>query len=452
LLATLGLLAGALVSSTPGCGEEPADEELSPQELLVLTVESWRQHVASGSQSRAQALMLETFRHQGRERGDFQRWMDGLATSAPLQIELSRIAFELSEDGASLDYVLGVRGCGRGGDTGEAGATEGDPSSEYVVTPTETGGASGSCPLIQQCRAGAAAECGWIARWAWDGEVWRAAGDGEPWGAEIKLRASSDGVFLIGGVTDPGRVVSAARARWRGQPEAVELSPTASSVWAVPKDTALPPELSNDAPLPWFLELEVEHEGGETDSEIRFDTVMSSFASSVSPTGEARQPITFEWQRPREAEGGLTAEVWEGDSMRWRSPRVFTDSLAYQGPELSTEKEYSLKVITYDLHWNEAVTSSPLKVLPDEALTPDPRSIDPVAGPAAGGTELTIRGRHFLAGARVEIGSKECGSTEVVSDREITCVTPPLDEGSHHVAVINPGGQVGLLEDAFSAL
>jgi hypothetical protein len=451
-LAVLVALAASLVMSAASCGEEQEDEELSRRDLLLLTVESWRQHVASANQTRSRGLMLDGFLHGGRGLSDFQRWMDDLSTRAPLQVGLSRLAVQTAGDEASVDYVLSVRGCG-GDAAGSNGAGAGaSPSDEYVVTPFESEGSSAACPLIQQCRASASAECGWIARWQWSEEAWRTAGDRAAWGAELRLRSTADGVSLMGGVVDPGHVVSAARIRWRGHEEAVELATSASSIWSMPANATLPEELSNDAPLPWFLDLEVEHEGGKTTKEIRFDSVMGSFASAVSPSGEAKQPITFKWQRPNEAEGGVSLEVWEGSALKWRSPRVFTESLPYQGPELSPEKEYTVKVTTYDLHWNEAVISSPLEVLPAEGVTPDPRSIDPVAGPAAGGTELSIHGEHFLSGARVEIGPAECGSTRVVSDREISCVTPPLEKGSHHVLVINPGSEVGLLESAFTAL
>jgi len=55
---------------------------------------------------------------------------------------------------------------------------------------------------------------------------------------------------------------------------------------------------------------------------------------------------------------------------------------------------------------------------------PDVSGISPASGPAAGGTPVTITGSGFAAGATVDFGSVQAATVNVVSDTEITAVSP----------------------------
>jgi hypothetical protein len=74
-------------------------------------------------------------------------------------------------------------------------------------------------------------------------------------------------------------------------------------------------------------------------------------------------------------------------------------------------------------------------------ITPPPHvaSITPTSGPTAGGTEVTIKGTGFVAGAKVTIGS-EATSVVVVSASEITATTAATAAGSHEVVVADANG------------
>jgi hypothetical protein len=60
--------------------------------------------------------------------------------------------------------------------------------------------------------------------------------------------------------------------------------------------------------------------------------------------------------------------------------------------------------------------------------------VTPATGPAAGGTAITIKGSGFLPGATVTIG-EPASSVKVLSETEITAVTPPHAAGSAPVVV-----------------
>ncbi len=69
-------------------------------------------------------------------------------------------------------------------------------------------------------------------------------------------------------------------------------------------------------------------------------------------------------------------------------------------------------------------------------------SISPASGPAEGGTLVTITGSGFIAGSTtVTIGGEAAGSIEVLSETELTAVTPAHAPGTDEVAVITPNGE-----------
>jgi IPT/TIG domain/FG-GAP-like repeat len=90
--------------------------------------------------------------------------------------------------------------------------------------------------------------------------------------------------------------------------------------------------------------------------------------------------------------------------------------------------------------------------IPDAFLYVDaPRvdGVEPPAGPDTGGTEVVVVGTGFRTGADVFIDGARCTDVNVVSDTEITCVTPPGAAGVGDVLVVNPDGQDGVLPGGF---
>jgi hypothetical protein len=83
---------------------------------------------------------------------------------------------------------------------------------------------------------------------------------------------------------------------------------------------------------------------------------------------------------------------------------------------------------------------------------PAPRvtSIDPTAGPAAGGTDLTIIGFDFQRGATVTLGGIPAEAVNVADSSTITATAPASDvDYPVDVVVTNPDGQSGTLDNAF---
>ena len=83
---------------------------------------------------------------------------------------------------------------------------------------------------------------------------------------------------------------------------------------------------------------------------------------------------------------------------------------------------------------------------------PAPIGVDPASGPAAGGTSVTITGTGFVVGATVTFDTSAATSVVVVSDTEITCVTPAHAVGLVTVTARTDDGRSGALVDGFEYL
>jgi prepilin-type processing-associated H-X9-DG protein len=71
---------------------------------------------------------------------------------------------------------------------------------------------------------------------------------------------------------------------------------------------------------------------------------------------------------------------------------------------------------------------------------PTVTAITPSAGPTAGGTNVTITGTNFFAGAAVAFGGNSASNVNVVSATSITCTSPAGAAGTVDVQVATPGG------------
>jgi hypothetical protein len=85
---------------------------------------------------------------------------------------------------------------------------------------------------------------------------------------------------------------------------------------------------------------------------------------------------------------------------------------------------------------------------PAPALT----AITPNAGPASGGTGVTITGANFLTGATVSFAGTAATGAMVVNSTSITATTPvhEAEGGVATVMVTNPDGQIGTLTDGYT--
>lgn len=81
---------------------------------------------------------------------------------------------------------------------------------------------------------------------------------------------------------------------------------------------------------------------------------------------------------------------------------------------------------------------------------PTVTSISPLSGPSIGDTSVSIIGTGFLAGASVNIVNGTCGSVDVLSPTQLTCITNGSQAGLEGVTVRNIDAQQGTLANAFT--
>jgi hypothetical protein len=79
--------------------------------------------------------------------------------------------------------------------------------------------------------------------------------------------------------------------------------------------------------------------------------------------------------------------------------------------------------------------------------TPAPTltGVAPTQGPLAGGTDITLTGTNFVAGATVSVGGNAATAVVVVDATTITCTTPAGAVGPADVSVTTAGGTANLL-------
>lgn len=76
-------------------------------------------------------------------------------------------------------------------------------------------------------------------------------------------------------------------------------------------------------------------------------------------------------------------------------------------------------------------------------------SVSPASGPQSGGTAIVITGRDFREGCKAYIGGELCTDIVLVDYKTITAVTPPGEEGSVDVTVINADMGLAVLKNGF---
>ena len=78
-------------------------------------------------------------------------------------------------------------------------------------------------------------------------------------------------------------------------------------------------------------------------------------------------------------------------------------------------------------------------------------AVNPSKGPVEGGTQVTIVGSGFVAGAKVSFGGKEGIGTAVATEKKLTTTTPTADkEGGVTVRVTLPDGKAAELPNGFT--
>ncbi len=97
---------------------------------------------------------------------------------------------------------------------------------------------------------------------------------------------------------------------------------------------------------------------------------------------------------------------------------------------------------------NRTVTLSGGYVYLDKLTLSPP---EPMTAPAAGGALITIRGRGFIDGARVQIGGIQATVVNFAADHNaITVILPAHASGTVDIVVINPNNKTATLAKAFT--
>jgi len=83
-------------------------------------------------------------------------------------------------------------------------------------------------------------------------------------------------------------------------------------------------------------------------------------------------------------------------------------------------------------------------------VPPAVASVTPAAGPAAGGTQVTIRGNGFGPIATVKIGGAPAPSVSVIDSNSLSAVTPQGNIGVADIEVTNSDGKAATLQAGFT--
>ncbi len=87
---------------------------------------------------------------------------------------------------------------------------------------------------------------------------------------------------------------------------------------------------------------------------------------------------------------------------------------------------------------------------PPAAAAPAVTAVTPALGATSGGLGITITGSGFTSGATVSIGGTAATNVAVASATSITATTPARGAGAADIVVMNPDGQTGRLNGAFT--
>ena len=425
-----------------GCQDPSPRHDLPSDSVLVrILFDSFSANVRAGSIAKAQDLLTDDYLHQGYDRASVALWLQQFLGRDDLRFSFDQFELDVQGDKARVDYFLQVESCTQE----DASPAANDGGANVSAEPSER------CDVLLRCRSEANGRCGqWRGLRKIDG-VWRFAGDQEPYGIDLTLRASSEGVFAVGQVRDPERKLTGVQGSWKGTDQELQFESHPGGAWA-PVGGQVPEGYYPSAPLPWVLSLTLESASGTRDLEHHFLKFNDQFATELQPNGEAVSPFVFRWTHGSDETGGSQIEIGTDSETLWRSPVVHGESLAYGGPNLPTGETVQIYLLSYDLFGNSALTTGILLPVDGTDITPSPTRIEPSSAAAMGGTTVTIHGSGFLTGVSVLFGSSNGLEVQRVSDTMITCITPALTAGSYNVIVANPAGQVGVLEQAYTAL
>lgn len=115
-------------------------------------------------------------------------------------------------------------------------------------------------------------------------------------------------------------------------------------------------------------------------------------------------------------------------------------------PHTMTALQPLLNPGTFDLQVRNADSTTSV-ILPKAVTILGTPSIDPIFGPRAGGTVVTLRGNAFQEGAEVFFGQSRAASVTFVDATTLRATTPPNSGGTVRIWVRNPNGLFMIFQD-----
>ena len=95
-------------------------------------------------------------------------------------------------------------------------------------------------------------------------------------------------------------------------------------------------------------------------------------------------------------------------------------------------------MVAYNTSGQQSAPSSEVSyAVPSVPVNSDHHVGDTASGPATGGTQITINGTNFAAGAAVRVGGALASSVTLVSATQLRATTPAGTAGAQAVQVTN---------------
>lgn len=200
----------------------------------------------------------------------------------------------------------------------------------------------------------------------------------------------------------------------------------------------------------WFV---TAFDANDAVAQAPFEAPDEVYAFTVGPP---RQPVTVaEVSPPQGPSTGGTRVFIRGTGFRQHSEVLFGPNLA---SDVRTISAQLLEVVTPASNsggLTQVVVRAPGGAAGrlDDAFffiaPPRPTLVNPDRGPTTGGTRVTIAGTDFDNGAQILFNDSPAQDVVILDPNTALATSPPGPPGPATLAVINPDGQRGDLDDAF---
>ena len=224
-----------------------------------------------------------------------------------------------------------------------------------------------------------------------------------------------------------GRFTAGAAVRWGAQ----TLTPLAGGTASLLRVTA------PASPSPPPVAVDVQVQAGQMSSNVVPYTYLAAQSTpvitSVSPPSG---PVTGQQTVTIEGTGFDPASVRFGASAATITAASPTAITVTTPPTILVG---AVPVVVTNTDGGIAVSNGPYSYTPAAAGAPTITAVQPAAGPAIGGTTLTILGTQFTDQATVMLGGVSAAQVQFLSSSALVVTTPPSQPGASVLSVAVPG-------------